>query len=67
MPLRLVVINKRLDVLRELLDVLHNQVTNTHAIRLEIIIIYLILFEVVIEVVWGVFIKVRGNFEKKTQ
>eukprot|EP00611_Tribonema_gayanum_P020028 TRINITY_DN3584_c0_g1_i1.p1 TRINITY_DN3584_c0_g1~~TRINITY_DN3584_c0_g1_i1.p1 ORF type:complete len:483 (-),score=113.73 TRINITY_DN3584_c0_g1_i1:856-2223(-) len=36
MPLRLVVINKRLDVLRELLDVLHNQVTNTHAIRLEV-------------------------------
>mmetsp|Transcript_20298 Transcript_20298/g.29999 ORF Transcript_20298/g.29999 Transcript_20298/m.29999 type:complete len:436 (+) Transcript_20298:132-1439(+) len=64
MPLRINLINKRLDVLRELLDVLHNQVTNTHAIRLEVIIIYLILLEVLIELVWNVIIKDIFGFFK---
>lgn len=44
-------------ILKELLDVLSTQSTNAHATRLEIIIIYLILIEVAIELVWNVIIK----------
>lgn len=44
-------------ILRELLDVLSTQSTNAHATRLEVIIIYLIFAEVIVEVVWNVIIK----------
>ncbi|CAM9509315.1 unnamed protein product [Choristocarpus tenellus] len=54
---RVEVLNKRLDILGELLDVLSTQLTNAHATRLEVIIIYLILMEVAIELVWNVIIK----------
>ncbi|GBG31225.1 Required for meiotic nuclear division protein 1-like [Hondaea fermentalgiana] len=51
---RLEILNKRLDCVRELLDVLSSQVENQHASKLEWIIIWLILCEVVVQVVWGV-------------
>lgn len=43
------VLNKRLDMLRELLDVLQQQMENSHAVKLEWIIIYLIVAEVALQ------------------
>ncbi len=42
-------LNKRLDMLRELLDVLQQQMENAHAVKLEWIVIYLIVAEVVLQ------------------
>lgn len=44
------ILNKRLDMLRELLDVLQQQMENAHAVKLEMIVIYLIVVEVVLQV-----------------
>ncbi len=44
------VLNKRLDMLRELLDVLQQQMENSHALKLEWIVIWLIVIEVVLQV-----------------
>jgi uncharacterized Rmd1/YagE family protein len=43
------ILNKRLDMLRELLDVLQQQMENAHAVKLEWIVIYLIIAEVVVQ------------------
>ncbi len=43
------VLNKRLDMLRELLDVLQQQMENAHAVKLEWIVIWLIVIEVVLQ------------------
>lgn len=43
------VLNKRLDMLRELLDVLQQQMENSHAVKLEWIVIYLIVAEVALQ------------------
>ena len=43
------VLNKRLDMLRELLDVLQQQMENAHAVKLEWIVIWLIVMEVVLQ------------------
>lgn len=51
---RIMVLNKRLDMLKELLDMLQHQIHNAHATKLEWIVIWLIIIEVVIEVVGGV-------------
>eukprot|EP00515_Schizochytrium_aggregatum_P012410 CAMPEP_0202081014 /NCGR_PEP_ID=MMETSP0964-20121228/11844_1 /ASSEMBLY_ACC=CAM_ASM_000500 /TAXON_ID=4773 /ORGANISM="Schizochytrium aggregatum, Strain ATCC28209" /LENGTH=629 /DNA_ID=CAMNT_0048648519 /DNA_START=79 /DNA_END=1968 /DNA_ORIENTATION=- len=51
------ILNKRLDCVRELLDVLSSQVENQHASKLEWIIIWLICSEVAVQVIWGVIIK----------
>ena len=48
---RVEVVNKRLDLLRELLDVLQEQMEEKHAVTLEWIVIWLIVVEIVIEVV----------------
>jgi uncharacterized Rmd1/YagE family protein len=45
------ILNKRLDMLRELLDVLQQQMENAHAVKLEWIIIWLIVAEVVLQMV----------------
>ena len=50
---RIVVLNKRLDMLKELLDMLQHQIHNSHATKLEWIVIWLIIIEVLIEVVGG--------------
>ena len=44
------VLNKRLDMLRELLDVLQQQMENAHAVKLEWIVIWLIVIEVDLQV-----------------
>lgn len=44
------VLNKRLDMLRELLDVLQQQMENAHSVKLEWIVIWLIVIEVVLQV-----------------
>ncbi len=43
------ILNKRLDMLRELLDVLQQQMENVHAVKLEWIVIYLIMAEVLLQ------------------
>jgi uncharacterized Rmd1/YagE family protein len=43
--------NTRLDMLRELLDVLQSQMENAHAVKLEWIVIWLIVTEVVLQMV----------------
>jgi len=48
---RVEVVNKRLDLLRELLDVLQEQMEANHAVALEWIVIWLIVIEVLIEVI----------------
>ena len=50
MSQRTEVLNKRLDMLRELLDVLQQQMENAHAVKLEWIVIWLIVVEVVLQV-----------------
>lgn len=45
---RLDILNKRLDVIHELYDILSNQLNHIHSSRLELIIIYLIVIEVVL-------------------
>ena len=67
---RVAVLNARLDVLRELcvemhrsllicirLDVLSQQLENRHAAHLEWIIIWLILTEVIVQLLWNILIK----------
>lgn len=51
MSARTEVLNKRLDMLRELLDVLQQQMENAHAAKLEWIVIWLIVVEVVLQVI----------------
>lgn len=46
---RVEVLNKRLDMLKELLDVLQQQMENAHASKLEWIVIWLIVIEVIVE------------------
>lgn len=50
MSARTEVLNKRLDMLRELLDVLQQQMENSHAVKLEWIVIWLIIVEVVLQI-----------------
>lgn len=51
------VLNRRLDVLQELLDMVGSELTDRHASRLEWIIIWLIVIEVVVELLWNVIVK----------
>jgi uncharacterized Rmd1/YagE family protein len=44
------ILNKRLDMMRELLDVLQQLMENSHAVKLEWIVIWLIVAEVVLQV-----------------
>ena len=53
MDSRITVLNKRLDMLKELLDMLQHQIHNAHATKLEWIVIWLIIIEVAIEVIGG--------------
>ncbi|KAF0690586.1 Aste57867_18033 [Aphanomyces stellatus] len=54
---RVQILNTRLDVLRELLDVLTEQLARQHATKLEWIVIWLIVASVFVKVVWQMFIK----------
>jgi uncharacterized Rmd1/YagE family protein len=62
---RLEILNKRLDILKELYDMLNNELKNKHECYLEWIIIWLIVVEVLIEVVWKIIFKdVLGFFKR---
>ena len=50
MSSRTEILNKRLDMLRELLDVLQQLMESSHAVKLEWIVIWLIVAEVVLQV-----------------
>ena len=54
---RVDLLNKRLEIIKELLEMFATQLENQHASRLEWIIIVLITIEVVIQVVWNILIK----------
>ena len=54
---RTAILNKRLDLLRELLDVLQHQMENEHGVKLEWIVIWLIVVEVILQALAIVFSK----------
>lgn len=56
-PKRVEILNQRLDIIKDLYDMLNNELTIQHGYKLEWIVIYLICIEVLIEVVWNIFIK----------
>eukprot|EP00917_Polyrhabdina_sp_WS-2016_P014129 GHVP01030970.1.p1 GENE.GHVP01030970.1~~GHVP01030970.1.p1 ORF type:complete len:325 (-),score=42.83 GHVP01030970.1:33-1007(-) len=56
-PKRVEILNQRLDIIRDLYDMLNNELTIAHAHQLEWIVIYLICIEVVIEVFWNILLK----------
>ncbi|CEG45045.1 Uncharacterized conserved protein [Plasmopara halstedii] len=60
---RVQILNTRLDILRELLDVLSQQLAHQHDTKLEMIVIWLIVAEVAVQVVWNILIKdILGYF-----
>lgn len=63
MSTRTEVLNMRFDMLRELLDVLQKQLENAHAVKLEWIVIYLIIAEVLLQLLSIIvtYSRSRGN------
>ena len=57
MESRVAILNSRLDIMQDLLDILGQQMTHQHDTRLEWIIILLIIAEVFYDVVWSMLIK----------
>jgi uncharacterized Rmd1/YagE family protein len=53
METRVEVLNTRLDMMKELLDMIQQQMQNEHARKLEWIVIWLIVVEVFLEVLGG--------------
>ncbi|XP_026192049.1 sporulation protein RMD1 [Cyclospora cayetanensis] len=56
-PKRVEILNQRLDIIKDLYDMLNNELTIQHGYKLEWIVIYLICIEVLIEVVWNILIR----------
>eukprot|EP01056_Protomagalhaensia_sp_Gyna25_P001953 Protomagalhaensia_sp_Gyna_25__1952@NODE_203_length_4429_cov_86_930296_g157_i0_p2_GENE_NODE_203_length_4429_cov_86_930296_g157_i0NODE_203_length_4429_cov_86_930296_g157_i0_p2_ORF_typecomplete_len358_score35_81DUF155/PF02582_14/7_4e55_NODE_203_length_4429_cov_86_930296_g157_i026113684 len=56
-PKRVEILNQRLDIMKDLYDMLNQELTYQHGYKLEWIVIYLIVIEVVIEVVWNIIIR----------
>lgn len=54
---RLEVLNKRLTIVGELLDVLRSQQEHIHANKLEWVIIILVAMEVILQLVWNILLK----------
>lgn len=54
---RIEVINNRLDLIKELYDMLNDDLHNKHTANLEWIVIWLIFAEIIIEIVWNILIK----------
>ncbi|ETW31152.1 hypothetical protein PFFCH_01400 [Plasmodium falciparum FCH/4] len=48
---------QRLDIIKDLYDMLQNELTIQHGYKLEWIVIYLICIEVLIDIVWTIIIK----------
>ena len=58
------ILNKRLDVLKELFEMLSSELHNQHSSNLEMIVIWLIVLEVVLEIGWNIIIKdICGFFQ----
>ena len=51
------ILNKRLDVLKELFEMLSNELNNQHSSNLEWIVIGLIVIEVILEIGWNIIVK----------
>ncbi|XP_053991352.1 uncharacterized protein LOC128883234 [Hylaeus volcanicus] len=56
-PKRVEILNQRLDIIKDLYDMLNDELTIQHGHRLEWIVIYLICIEVAIEIIWKIIIK----------
>lgn len=56
-PKRVEILNQRLDIIKDLYDMLNNELSLQHGYKLEWIVIYLICAEIVIEVVWNILIR----------
>lgn len=56
-PNRVEILNRRLDIMKDLYDMLNEELASQHGYKLEWIVIYLIIIEVVIEVVWNIIIR----------
>ncbi|EZG51723.1 ACR, YagE family protein, partial [Gregarina niphandrodes] len=56
-PKRVELLNQRLDIMKDLYDMLNEELSLQHGYKLEWIVIYLIVAEVIIEVVWNIIIK----------
>lgn len=54
---RVEILNHRLDIIKDLYDMLQNELTIQHGYKLEWIVIYLICIEVIIDIVWTIIIK----------
>ncbi|EAA22605.1 unknown-related [Plasmodium yoelii yoelii] len=54
---RVEILNHRLDIIKDLYDMLQNELTIQHGYKLEWIVIYLICVEVIIDIVWTIIIK----------
>ncbi|SOV22276.1 conserved protein, unknown function [Plasmodium sp. DRC-Itaito] len=54
---RVEILNHRLDIIKDLYDMLQNELTIQHGYKLEWIVIYLICIEVIIDIVWTILIK----------
>ncbi|CAI5724671.1 unnamed protein product [Hyaloperonospora brassicae] len=62
---RVQILNTRLDILRALLDVLSQQLAHQHDTKLEMIVIWLIVAEVAVQIVWNILIKdILGFFPR---
>eukprot|EP00742_Colponemidia_sp_Colp-10_P006620 GILJ01007094.1.p1 GENE.GILJ01007094.1~~GILJ01007094.1.p1 ORF type:complete len:388 (+),score=40.74 GILJ01007094.1:75-1238(+) len=60
------VLNKRLDIIKELLEMLNSELTSRDSTRVEWIIIWLIVVEVAVLLVWQIFIKdILGYFPSR--
>ncbi|TMW57699.1 hypothetical protein Poli38472_014302 [Pythium oligandrum] len=63
---RVKILNKRLDILRELVEVLNQELTQQHGTKLEWIIIWLLVVGVLISVGWNMILKdILGFFNRK--
>uniref|UniRef100_A0A0G4HSE0 DUF155 domain-containing protein n=1 Tax=Chromera velia CCMP2878 TaxID=1169474 RepID=A0A0G4HSE0_9ALVE len=56
-PKRVEILNQRLDIVKDLYEMLNDELAVQHGYKLEWIVIYLILLEVFIEVFWNIIIK----------
>lgn len=54
---RIEIINNRLDLIKELYDMLNDDLHNKHAANLEWIVIWLIVIELFVEVIWNILVK----------
>ena len=54
---RLNVLNGRLDIIKELYEILNSELTSQHSDKLELIVIILIVLECLVDIVWNIFVR----------